>query len=33
MTVEAHVTTGEKSILDYRLKPINRGMSRAFHER
>jgi len=33
MTVEAHVTTGEKSILDYLLKPINRGMSRAFHER
>lgn len=33
MTVEAHITTGKKTILDYLLKPINRGMARGFHER
>lgn len=33
MTVDAHITTGKKTILDYLLKPINRGFARGFHER
>lgn len=33
MTVQAHITTGKKTILDYLLKPINRGFKQGFHER
>ncbi|MCB1742522.1 MAG: HlyD family type I secretion periplasmic adaptor subunit [Gammaproteobacteria bacterium] len=33
MTVRADVLTGEKSILDYLMKPIYRGFQRAFTER
>ncbi len=33
MTVEANIITGEKSLLQYLLKPIHRSTSDAFHER
>ena len=33
MTVMADIITGSKTILDYLLKPINRGMDNAFSER
>ncbi len=33
MTVQVNIITGSKSILDYLLKPINRGFSNAFRER
>lgn len=33
MTVKADIKTGEKSILDYLLKPISRGLDSAFRER
>lgn len=32
MTVTAQIVTGEKSILDYLLKPVYRGFQDAFHE-
>ena len=33
MTVQANIETGEKSILDYLLRPISRGFHNAFSER
>ena len=33
MTVQADIKTGEKSVLDYLLKPIYRGFQNAFQER
>lgn len=33
MTVQANIETGEKSILDYLLRPISRGFNNAFTER
>jgi len=33
MTVQADILTGEKSLLEYLLKPIQRSVSDAFHER
>ena len=33
MTVTADIRTGEKSILDYLLKPVSRGFDNAFKER
>lgn len=33
MVVQANVITGSKSLLDYLMKPINRGFSRSFTER
>lgn len=33
MTVRASIITGEKSILDYILKPVYRGLNNTFHER
>ncbi len=33
MTVQVNIITGSKTILDYLLKPINRGFSNAFRER
>jgi HlyD family secretion protein/adhesin transport system membrane fusion protein len=33
MVVQANVITGSKSLLDYLLKPVNRGLSRSFQER
>lgn len=33
MTVQADITTGSKTILDYLLRPISRGFANAFHER
>lgn len=32
MTVQANIKIGEKTLLDYLLKPISRGFSNAFHE-
>lgn len=33
MVVQANVITGSKSLLDYLMKPINRGFARSFQER
>jgi len=33
MTVQADIKTGSKTILDYLLKPVSRGLANAFHER
>ena len=33
MTVEADIKTGSKTILDYLLRPVSRGLSSAFQER
>jgi adhesin transport system membrane fusion protein len=33
MTVTADVFTGEKSVLDYLLKPVNKARERALRER
>ena len=33
MTVQADIRTGEKTVLDYLLKPVYRGFQNAFQER
>jgi len=33
MTIQADITTGSKTLLDYLIRPISRGFDQAFHER